>query len=66
VLVGAVLAGFALLLPVPAIRRFYAPLLPHGELATTLAAAAAGSGVLACFWVLARRYRRVPPPTLGG
>src|SRR5690242_4835205 len=36
VLVGAALAGFALLFPVPAVRRFYALQLPHSGLAATL------------------------------
>ena len=62
VLVGAVLAGFALLFPVPAVRRFYALQLPRGELATTLVAAAAGAAALAGFWVLSRRRGRGPPP----
>jgi glucose uptake protein GlcU len=34
VLVGAVLAGFVLLFPVPAVRRFYELQLPHSGLAT--------------------------------
>jgi cation-transporting ATPase E len=35
-LVGAALAGFALLFPAPAVRRFYALQLPRSGLATTL------------------------------
>jgi hypothetical protein len=65
VLVGTVLAGFALLFPVPAVRRFYALQLPHGEVTTTLAvAAASGVAALACFWVLSRRRGREPPPAV--
>jgi cation-transporting ATPase E len=61
VLVGAVLAGFVLLFPVPALRRFYALQLPHSGLATTLAVAAAGAAALAGFWLLSRRRGRGPP-----
>src|SRR6266853_2024199 len=64
VLVGAALAGFALLFPVPAVRRFYALQLPHGGLAATLAAAAAGAAALAGCWVLSRRRGRGPPPVV--
>jgi cation-transporting ATPase E len=49
-LVGAVLAGFVLLFPVPAVRRFYALQLPHSGLATTLVIAALGAAALAGFW----------------
>ena len=55
VLVGAVLAGFVLLFPVPAVRRFYALQLPRSGLATTLTVAALGAAALAAFWVLSRR-----------
>jgi cation-transporting ATPase E len=64
VLVGTVLAGFALLFPVPAVRRFYALQLPHGEITTTLLVAAAGVAALACFWFFSRRRGREPPPAL--
>jgi len=63
VLVGAVLAGFVLLFPLPAVRAFYALQLPRSELGTMLAAAA-GAAALACFWVLARRRGRGPPPVV--
>src|SRR5712692_2469728 len=64
VLVGAVLAGFVLLFPVPAVRRFYALQLPHSGLGTTLAVAALGAVALAGFWVLSRRRGRGPPPVV--
>jgi Co/Zn/Cd efflux system component len=64
VLVGTVLAGFALSFPVPAVRRFYAPQLPHGEITTMLLVAAAGVAVLVCFWVVYHRDRREPPPAV--
>jgi len=60
-LVGAVLAGFVLLFPVPAMRRFCALQLPHTGLATTLVIAALGAAALAGFWVLSRRRGRGPP-----
>ena len=55
VLVGAVLAGFVLLFPVPAVRRFYALELPRGELALTLLVAAVGAAALTGFWIRTRR-----------
>src|SRR5579864_9305011 len=61
VLVGAVLAGFVLLFPIPAVRRFYELQLPHSGLATTLAIAAIGAAALGIFWVLSRRRGRGPP-----
>jgi cation-transporting P-type ATPase E len=64
VLVGAVLAGFALLFPVPVVRRFYALQLPHSGLATMLIIAALGAAALAAFWVLSRRRGRGPPPVV--
>ena len=63
-LVSAVLAGFVLLFPVPAVRRFYALQLPHSGLATTLIIAALGAAALAVFWVLSRRRGRGPPPVV--
>jgi len=60
-LVGAALAGFALLFPVPAVRRFYELQLPRSGLAATLAVAALGTAALAGFWVLSRRRGRGPP-----
>ncbi|MFI5062535.1 MAG: HAD-IC family P-type ATPase [Streptosporangiales bacterium] len=55
ILVGAALAGFALLFPVTAVRSFYALDLPRGQLAGTLLIAAAGVTALAVFWALSRR-----------
>jgi cation-transporting P-type ATPase E len=60
VLVGAVLAGFVLLFPVPAVRDFYALQLPSGNLGITLLIAALGAAALIGFWVLARRHGRGP------
>jgi hypothetical protein len=64
VLVGVVLAGFVLLFPVSAVRRFYELQLPRSGLATTLAVAAIGSAALAGFWVLSSRRGRGPPPAV--
>jgi cation-transporting ATPase E len=64
VLVGAVLAGFVLLFPLPVVRRFYALQLPRSGLATTLAIAALGAAALAGFWVFSRRRGRGPPPVV--
>ena len=55
VLVGAAVAAFALLFPVPAVRHFYALDLPRSGLWVTLLVAALGSAALATFWVLVRR-----------
>lgn len=54
-LVGAVVAGFALLFPAPTVRRFYALDLPRSGLWVTLLIAALGVAALAGFWVLSRR-----------
>jgi hypothetical protein len=59
-----VLAGFVLLFPVPAVRRFYALQLPSSGLAATLAIAALGAAALGGFWVLSRRSGRAPPPVV--
>ncbi len=64
VLIGAVLAGFVLLFPVPVVRRFYELQVPRSGLATTLAVAAAGAAALAGFWGLSRRRGRGPPPAV--
>jgi cation-transporting ATPase E len=64
VLVGAMLAGFVLLFPVPAVRRFYELQLPASGLATTLAIAALGAAALTAFWILSRRRGRGPPPVV--
>jgi len=55
VLAGSMLAGFALLFAVPAVRRFYALDPPGGELGATLLVAALGAGGLTLFWTLSRR-----------
>ena len=57
VLVGAALAGFALLFPLPAVRRFYALELPRGELGLTLLIAALGATALTGFWIITHRHR---------
>jgi cation-transporting ATPase E len=60
VLVGSVLAGFAVLFPLSPVRRFYELQLPRSGFATTLAVAALGTVALAGFWVLSRRRGRGP------
>ncbi len=59
-LVGAALAGFALLFPLPAVRRFYALELPRGQVEIALLIAGAGAAALACFWVISGRRGRRP------
>jgi cation-transporting P-type ATPase E len=59
-LVGAALAGFVMLFPLPAVRGFYALELPRGELGFVLPIAAAGVALLACFWAIYRRRSRRP------
>jgi cation-transporting ATPase E len=59
-LLVAALAGFVLLFPVPAVRRFYALELPHGQIRTTLLIAALGAAALTGFWVVSRRLGRGP------
>jgi len=49
-LIAAALAGFVLLFPVTAVRRFYKLELPHGALGTTLLIAALGAAALTGFW----------------
>src|SRR5580704_4272420 len=61
VLVGAALAGFVLLFPVPAVRGFYELQVPRSGLAATLISAALGAAALTGFWVLSRRRGRGPP-----
>jgi cation-transporting ATPase E len=61
-LIGAALAGFALLFPLPAVRGFYALELPRSGLGITLLIAAAGAASLAAFWVNSRRRGRRPRP----
>jgi cation-transporting ATPase E len=64
-LVTAMITGFALLFPVPAIRRFYELALPHGQLPLTLSIAAFGLAALAGLWVVSRRLagRHLSAPT---
>ncbi|HUZ24008.1 MAG TPA: HAD-IC family P-type ATPase [Streptosporangiaceae bacterium] len=60
ILVGAMVAGFAALFPVPVVRRFYALALPRGQILITLLIAALGTVALAAFWVVSgRRAGRV-------
>ena len=56
-LVCAALAGFAMLFPLPVVRRFYALELPRGELGITLLIAAIGAAALAAYWRISRRPR---------
>jgi cation-transporting ATPase E len=56
-LLGAALAGFVLLFPVPAVRSFYALELPPGQIGSTLLIAALGASALTGLWVLSRRQR---------
>ena len=55
VLVGAALAGFALLFPVRVVRRFYALELPRSGLAIILLIAALGAAALVILWIALRR-----------
>ena len=59
-LVGAALAGFAMLFPLPAVRGFYALELPRADLGIVLLIAGAGAALLACFWVISRRHGQRP------
>jgi hypothetical protein len=59
-LLVAAAAGFVLLFPVPAVRRFYALALPHGGIWGTLLIAALGAAALTGFWALSRRLGRGP------
>jgi cation-transporting P-type ATPase E len=61
-LVGAAVAGFAMLFPLPAVRGFYALEVPRGELWIALLVAAVGAASLAAFWVISRRRGRRPRP----
>jgi cation-transporting P-type ATPase E len=63
VLVSAMLAGFVLLFPVPAVRAFYALELPSGELGMLALIAALGAAALAVVWLRAGRPgSRKPEP----
>ena len=59
-LIGAVIAGFVLLFPVPAVRNFYELELPRGELGATLLTTALGAAALAGFWLATRRRSARP------
>jgi hypothetical protein len=61
ILIGAALAGFAILFPVATIRRFYELELPHSQLTATLLIAAAGVLALIAFWVLSHRTSDAAP-----
>jgi cation-transporting ATPase E len=63
VLVGAMVAGFVALFPVPAVRRFYALELPTSHLWETLLIGAAGIVALAGFWEISRRLRSASTST---
>jgi cation-transporting ATPase E len=54
-LVGAMISGFVLLFPVPAVRAFYELDLPHGYLGITMLIAFLGSAALVGFWLLSSR-----------
>ena len=65
-LLVAALAAFVLLVPVTAVRRFYALALPHGAIAGTLLIAALGVVALAGFWIVSRRLGRGPAEAVPG
>jgi cation-transporting P-type ATPase E len=60
-LVAAMAAGFALLLPLSAVRRFYELALPRGYVGITLLVAAVGAGALTGLWRI-RRHRGSKQP----
>jgi hypothetical protein len=63
VLIGLMVAGFVLVLSIDRTRTFFALAVPHGVLAGTLVAGAAGLAALGGWWVLgARRGSSEPPP----
>src|SRR6516225_3447008 len=63
VLVGAMVAGFALLFPVPAVRAFYALELPSGGLGVIALITVLGAAALAVIWLRAGRPgSRQPSP----
>ena len=66
ILIGAALAGFAMLFPIPMIRRFYELELPHSQLTATCLIAALGVVALAVFWVLSRRVTGAEPRAADG
>jgi cation-transporting ATPase E len=60
VLVGAALAGFVLLFPLPEVRGFYALDLPRQELGVTLLVAALAVASVLGFWMFSRQRGRRP------
>jgi cation-transporting ATPase E len=64
VLVTAMVAGFVLLFPLPAVRRFYELALPPSDLTVTLPVTAAGFAALTVGWLLLR-HRGVSGPGSG-
>src|SRR5215471_9615628 len=65
-LVGAALAGFALLFPLSAVRSFFAVELPRSELGVMLLIAGIGTALLAGLWVISRRWSRRPRTNVPG
>jgi cation-transporting ATPase E len=59
-LVIAMIIGFLLLLPIRAIRQYFALALPHAVLATTLLIGLIGVAILGAGWVLSLRLNRGP------
>ncbi len=64
-LVGAALAGFVMLFPLPAVRGFYALELPGSELWIALLIAVIGAALLAVFWAISRWRGRRPHKAAG-
>jgi cation-transporting ATPase E len=56
-LIVAMVAGFVLLFPLPAVRSFYALELPQGLRWVTVLISALGAAALAGFWLIVRRRR---------
>jgi cation-transporting P-type ATPase E len=65
VLVAAMVAGFVLLFPLPAVRRFYELALPPSDLTVTLPVAAAGVAALTACWLLLRHREEASGPGPG-
>ena len=61
-LVAAALAGFVMLFPLPAVRRFFALELPRSALGSTLLIAGIGVAALAGLWTISHRRGRRPRP----
>jgi cation-transporting P-type ATPase E len=55
-LAGAMVGGFALLFPVPAVRRFSALELPHSQIMVTLLIAGLGTAALIACWLITARH----------